>query len=1221
LAGLGSDYDPFVTSITTRLDPLSLDEIYGHLLAHEMRIEHNLTPVEPVSPAANISTRGAPSRGRGYRGRGRSNNNYRGRGSASSGRGRGTYFSSDSAQSSRPICQFCGKIGHTAPRCYQRPDPALVGPLAAPYQSAQAYYSSPNLPPEENWYPDTGATHHLTNNLQNLNISSEEYSGQDQIRIGNGTGLSISHSGSATLSLSRRKFLLNQLLHVPHICKNLLSVRQFASDNDVFFEFHSSFFVIKDCKTKLPVHQGPLKDGLYHLFPPSVPSSTSQALVGERTSSQSWHQRLGHPALRTVNLVLSRFQLPVLSNKASSPCNVCPQAKGHQLPFSASQTFICNPLDLIYSDVWGPSPTISINGNRFYVSFVDAFSRFTWVYPIQSKSDVMQVFLNFQSMVERLLNAKIKSVQTDWGGEYRNLHKYFQSVGILHRVSCPHTHQQQGCVERKHRHLIDTTLALLAASSLPKKFWDEACLTSCYLINRLPTPLLKNLSPFEKLFSQVPDYKFLKVFGCACFPNLRAYNSHKFSLRSKPCVFLGYSTLHKGYKCYHSETGRIYVSRDVIFHEDVFPFSNTTTNPASPSSIPSSVSLSIPNSLAVSPPPTESIPNLTSSPTRPSPSTSSVSSFSSPAEPDVAPDQQPTRIHPMRTRSQNNVSTIRKLTDGTVRYPLPRALLSEAAITEPTCFTNAVKVNEWRTAMQTEFNALLKNNTWTLVPASVAQNVVGCKWVFKLKRKADGSIERHKARLVAKGFHQHVGIDYGETFSPVVKPTTIRTVLSHAYSAGWSMKQIDIQNAFLHGILSEDVYMEQPPGFIHPSYPHHICKLKKALYGLKQAPRAWFARLSGKLIELGFIGSKADSSLFLYHTAAVTMFLLIYVDDIIIVSSISTAIDDLLQLLSSDFAVKDLGSLHYFLGIEVIPVKDGLLLSQQRYIRDLLSKTNMTEAKPVSSPMASSSTLSAYTGDTMEDPTLYRSVVGSLQYLSLTRPDLAFPVSRVCQFMHRPTTLHWQAVKRILRYLKHTISHGLLLHKNSSNSLHAYSDADWAGCSDDRRSTGAYCVYLGSNLISWSSRKQPTVSRSSTEAEYKSVANTAAEVLWIRSLLQELRLPLSGPPKVWCDNIGATYLSVNPVFHARTKHVAIDFHFVRELVASKDLEILFVPSADQIADVLTKPLASKRFQCLSYKLNVRSLPLPLREDIKAQSTSTSVQPKKSPSECVKEKPG
>jgi hypothetical protein len=624
--------------------------------------------------------------------------------------------------------------------------------------------------------------------------------------------------------------------------------------------------------------------------------------------------------------------------------------------------------------------------------------------------------------------------------------------------------------------------------------------------------------------------------------------------------------------------------------------------------------------MAISTPPTEIIPTIPSSPNRASPPSPSISSFSSPAELDVALDQQPTRIHPMQTRSQNNVSTIRKLTDGTMRYPLPRALLSEAAITEPTCFTNAVKVSEWRTAMQTEFNALMKNSTWTLVPTSVAKNVVDCKWVFKLKRKADGSIDRHKVRLVAKGFHQHAGIDYGETFSPVVKPTTTRTVLSHADSARWSMKQIDIQNAFLHGLLSEDVYMEQPPGFIHPSYPHHICKLKKALYGLKQAPRAWFARLSGKLIELGFIGSKANSSLFLYHTAAVTMFLLIYVDDIIIVSSVPTAIDELLQLLSSDFAVKDLSPLHYFLGIEVIPVNDGLLLSQQRYIRDLLSKTNMTEAKPVSSPMASSSTLFAYIGDPMEDPTLYRSVVGSLQYLSLTRPDLAFAVSRVCQFTHRPTKLHWQAVKRILRYLKHTISHGLLLHKTSSNSLQAYSDADWAGCSNDRHSTDAYCVYLGCNLISWSSRKQPTVSRSSTEAEYKFVANTDAELLWIRSLLKELRLTLSGPPKIWCDNIGATYLSVNPIFHARTKHVAIDFHFVQELVASKDLEILFVPSADQIADVLTKPLVSKRFHYLSYKLNVCSLPLHLWEDLKAQHTPNSIQTNKSPSECVEEKP-
>jgi hypothetical protein len=234
----------------------------------------------------------------------------------------------------------------------------------------------------------------------------------------------------------------------------------------------------------------------------------------------------------------------------------------------------------------------------------------------------------------------------------------------------------------------------------------------------------------------------------------------------------------------------------------------------------------------------------------------------------------------------------------------------------------------------------------------------------------------------------------------------------------------------------------------------------------------------------------------------------------------------------------------------------------------------------------------------MEDPSLYRSTVGSLQYLSLTRPDLSFVVNRVCQFMHRPLKPHWQAIKRILRYLQHTVSHGLLLHRSSSNDLQAYSDADWAGCPDDRHSTGAYCVFLGSNLVSWSSRKQPTVSRSSTEAEYKAVANTTAELLWIQALLHKLGVRISSPPSLWCDNIGATYMSVNPVFHSRTKHVEIDFHFVRDRVADKSLVVQFVPSSDQLANVLKKPLVSAKFQQLCFKLNVRSSPLILREGIR-----------------------
>jgi hypothetical protein len=271
---------------------------------------------------------------------------------------------------------------------------------------------------------------------------------------------------------------------------------------------------------------------------------------------------------------------------------------------------------------------------------------------------------------------------------------------------------------------------------------------------------------------------------------------------------------------------------------------------------------------------------------------------------------------------------------------------------------------------------------------------------------------------------------------------------------------------------------------------------------------------------------------------------------------------------------------------------------------NLLKKTNMHEAKPITSPMAYSSALSAFTGDPMKDPSLYRSTIGSLQYLSLTRPDLSYAVNRVCQFMHRPLNPHWQAVKRILWYLKHTIFHGLLLHRNSHNTLQAYSNADRAGCSDDCRSTGAYCVYLG-YLISWSSHKQPTISRSSTEAEYKAVANTTAKLLWIRVLLQKLGIGQSTPPILWCDNIGATYMSVNPVFNACTKHVEINFHFVCDRVADKSLVVRFVPSSDQIANVLTKPLVSAKFHNFCYKLNVQSPPLILREDINATTTQDS----------------
>jgi len=317
-----------------------------------------------------------------------------------------------------------------------------------------------------------------------------------------------------------------------------------------------------------------------------------------------------------------------------------------------------------------------------------------------------------------------------------------------------------------------------------------------------------------------------------------------------------------------------------------------------------------------------------------------------------------------------------------------------------------------------------------------------CKWVFWIKRKADGSIERYKAHLVAKGFHQQPVIDFSETYSLVIKPITIRTVLSLAVSAGLLVHQVDVSNAFLHGNLQESIYMEQPLGFQHPSHPTAICKLHKALYGLKQAPRAWFSRLSAQLTDLNFKASKADSSLFIYKANGIQIFVLIYVDDIIITSSHRGAISKLIQDLHSSFALKDLGHLNFFLGVEASWKSDGLHLSQQRHILDILKKTNMELVKLVFTLMSSSTKLSKFEGSTMTYPTLYRNTVGSLQYQSLTRPDIEFAVNMVSQFIQDPREPHWTAIKRILCYLKATIEYTFCIHKLSSHQLVAFSDSD-----------------------------------------------------------------------------------------------------------------------------------------------------------------------------------
>ncbi|WKA07360.1 hypothetical protein VitviT2T_025200 [Vitis vinifera] len=452
--------------------------------------------------------------------------------------------------------------------------------------------------------------------------------------------------------------------------------------------------------------------------------------------------------------------------------------------------------------------------------------------------------------------------------------------------------------------------------------------------------------------------------------------------------------------------------------------------------------------------------------------------------------------------------------------------------------------------MDDEIQALKKNDIWDLVPRPINHNVVGCCWIFRTKLHANGSIERHKARLVAKGFSQIHGLDFEDIFNPMVQPATIQIILSIAVSSGWPLHQLDVKNAFLHSHFSEEVYMEQPPGYTDAQFPQH-----------------------------------ADSSFFVHHTIASTVYLLLYVDNMVLTGTNPVLIKTPITRLSKEYTMKDLGSLHYFLGVEVQHNSQGLFLSQTKYALDLLQRADMIEAKPISTPFVVGQHLSTI-GKLFSDPTLFRSFARALQYLTITQPDLSFSVNSICQYMHAPTEDHFRTLKRILRYVKGTVHYGLQLHCTSSHELLAYSDADWAGCPNTQRSTSGYLIFFGANFVSWCSKKQSTVSRSSAEAEYRSLAITTAEVAWIVQLLRDLRLPLPSPSKILCDNRSALFMAVNPVTRSRSKHSAIDYHFVRELIANGSLKVTFTPSHSQFADSFTKGVSKPQFLLFRNKLHV-----------------------------------
>ncbi|RVW32163.1 Retrovirus-related Pol polyprotein from transposon RE1 [Vitis vinifera] len=560
----------------------------------------------------------------------------------------------------------------------------------------------------------------------------------------------------------------------------------------------------------------------------------------------------------------------------------------------------------------------------------------------------------------------------------------YVSSWILHQSSCAHIPQQNGVAERKNRHLIETARTILLHSNVPFRFWGDAVLTACYLINR-------------QAFRQSHEVPLLGIF---------------------------------------QDFRRVYHRRPRVVAP--LPFAEA---------------------------PVDSLPIPSASP--------------APALP-----------------SFNDL-------------PLLFGSIHEA-----------LSHLGWRQAMVDEMVALHSNGTWDLVVLPFGKSIVGCRWVYAVKVSPDGQVDRLKARLVAKGYTQVYGSDYGDTFSPVAKIASVRLLLSMAAMCSWPLYQLDIKNAFLHGDLAEEVYMEQPPVLLFKSL---------ACFAVQQT------------IQFSIIITPWDST-------------------------------------------KDLGKLKYFLGIEIAQSSSGVVLSQRKYALDILEETGMLDCKPIDTPMDPNVKLVPGQGEPLGDPGRYRRLVGKLNYLTITRPDISFPVSVVSQFLQSPCDSHWDAVIRILRYIKSTPGQGVLYENRGHTQVVGYTDADWAGSPTDRRSTSGYCVFIGGNLISWKSKKQDVVARSSAEAEYRAMALATCELIWLRHLLRELRFGKDEQMKLICDNQAALHIASNPVFHERTKHIEVDCHFIREKIASGCVATSFVNSNDQLADIFTKSLRGPRIKYICNKL-------------------------------------
>lgn len=798
-------------------------------------------------------------------------------------------------------------------------------------------------------------------------------------------------------------------------------------------------------------------------------------------------------------------------------------------------------------------------------------------------------------LVENQTGKKVKIVRSDNGTEYicHTLEKYFSDHGIQHQKTIPYTPQQNGVAERFNRSIVEKAKCLLFDANLPKCYWAEAMNMAMYLMNRCLSSVHGKI-PYELFHNKRINLSNLKLFGTEVMVMIPKEKRKKFDKNSKLMWFIGYDNNTKGYRCTDKNNRSIEICRNVKF------LANSDSVRVTPECMQQILyeEHDVDNEVA-----DETIDNtsesgdwLTSDETTVvgdgAPNDSTVRQLQNitaddPTDDTFVPEGENGIMNstpkPMTTRSKGSgdvlplwFANVAILSDQNFAFRCD----GEDHASDPVNLndvTGRSDEEKWRKAMEEELSSLNENNTWELTSLPKDKRTVKTKWVFRTKRDRDGNVVRYKARLVAKGFSQRYGIDYDETYAPVVRYTSVRLLMALAASKGLKIHQMDAVTAFLQGEIEEDIYLEQPDGFNDGT--GKVCKLKRAIYGLKQAGRQWNKKLDRELKNIGLIQSDMDPCI--YHLTNLNLMVAIYVDDFLIFYKDEEQLKALMAVLCSRFRMKDMGPAKGCIGIRIKQTDKGIELDQQVYVEEILKRFGMIDSKPIGNPCDINSKLINETSGNIVVP--YQQAIGCLLFLAqATRPDLAYAVHNVSRFNNNHGEAHWQAVKRIFRYLKATVGYKLVYCNGTELDLVGWTDADWASDIDGRKSVTGYVFIMSSGAISWRSTKQQSVALSSTEAEYMALAATVQEAIWLKQLCGELGIVLQHDQlPIYCDNQSAIKLAESAGFRPRTKHIDIRYHFLREQVERKNVMVKFVDTNKNIADVLTKPVTKEKLDYCS----------------------------------------